>query len=157
MVPAIVAALLESGLGILGNAVLAKGKEVVEDKLGVKLPSGTEPLTPDQVVALKQAETSHEEWLIEAGIRKAEQELRGEESAAKAVTERWVADMQGDSKAAKNIRPAVLAYLTVAITLMAALPITVDDAWIALLQSAYMLVLGAYFVGRSYEKTRGVK
>jgi hypothetical protein len=70
----IIASLLANGLSILGNAVIAKGKEAIEDKLGVKLPEdGTLP--PDVVVKLKQAEMQHEEWLIEAGIRQKEAEL----------------------------------------------------------------------------------
>lgn len=74
----IAAMLLEQGLSILGNAVLAKGKEVVEDKLGVKLPDGQKPLEPEQVVRLKELEAQHEQWLIEANIRQREQELESE-------------------------------------------------------------------------------
>jgi hypothetical protein len=36
MIP-IVAALVQQGLGMLANAVMAKGQDVVEQKLGVKL------------------------------------------------------------------------------------------------------------------------
>lgn len=77
----IAAMLLEQGLSILGNAVLAKGKEVVEDKLGVKLPDGQKPLEPEQVVRLKELEAQHEQWLIEANIRQREQELESEKLA----------------------------------------------------------------------------
>lgn len=74
MIP-IVAALMTEGLSILGNAVLAKGKEVVESQLGVKLPEGDKPLPPELVVQLKQLEMQHEQWLIEAGIRQRQAEL----------------------------------------------------------------------------------
>lgn len=60
MIP-VVAALLQNGLSLLGNAVLAKGKDWVEQKTGIKLGDN---LTPEQVVALKQAEMQHEEELL---------------------------------------------------------------------------------------------
>lgn len=77
MLPA-VAILLEQGLSLLGNAVLAKGKSVVEEELGVKLPSGDQPLTPDEAFRLKELEIRHEEWLLEAATKRAEVELRRE-------------------------------------------------------------------------------
>ena len=77
MIP-IVGALLQNGLSLLGNAVLAKGKDWVEQKTGVKLG---ENLTPEQVTALKQAEMEHEEELMRLRIEEnkldlAELELR---------------------------------------------------------------------------------
>lgn len=73
MVP-IVAALLQQGLSILGNAVLAKGKDVVEEKLGVDISQalGTE----EGRIKLKQLEMEHEQWLVEADIRRNAQELQ---------------------------------------------------------------------------------
>jgi hypothetical protein len=59
-VAAIVAPLLKNGMSLLANAVMAKGKDYVEDKFGVKLGPD---LTPEQVVALKTAEMEHEEEL----------------------------------------------------------------------------------------------
>jgi hypothetical protein len=57
---AIVAPLLKNGMNLLANAVMAKGKDYVEGKFGVTLGPD---LTPDQVVALKQAEMEHEQEL----------------------------------------------------------------------------------------------
>jgi len=71
MIP-VVAALLEKGLSMIGNAVLSKGKDVVEEKLGIKLG---DTVSPEQALALRQAEFEHEEWLIDAGIRQAQQSL----------------------------------------------------------------------------------
>lgn len=70
MIPLLVASLLKEGLGMLGGAVLEKGKAVVEEKLGIKLPDLDQAVPPEQLAALKQAEMAHEEWLIEAGIRR---------------------------------------------------------------------------------------
>lgn len=152
MIP-IVAALMEAGLGMLGNAVLAKGKEVVEDKLGIKLPDGDKPLDPAQVVELKKAEMAHEEWLIDAGIRRQQQEIDAEKVAQENVTERWTADMSSDSWLSKNIRPMSLIYLTVAFTLLMLLDGYTDfnpePAYVSLLGELLKVAFGAYFVGRT--------
>lgn len=69
----IVATLIAQGLGILGNAVLSKGKDVIEEKLGVDIEAslGTE----EGRIRLRELELEHEEFLIEAGIREAELRL----------------------------------------------------------------------------------
>lgn len=159
MIP-IVAAMMEAGLGMLGNAVLAKGKEVVEDKLGIKLPDGDKPLDPAQVVDLKKAEMAHEEWLIDAGIRRQQQEIDAEKVAQVAVTERWQADMLSDSWLSKNIRPIVLLYLLGAYTVFSlgsGFGFQITQAYVELLAQMLMLVMAAYFVGRSVEKAIDMK
>jgi hypothetical protein len=58
---AIVQPLLANGLGLVANAVLAKGKKVVEDKLGVELKPdmSSEDLARVQIAAME-----HEEELL---------------------------------------------------------------------------------------------
>lgn len=56
----IVAALLKGGMTLLGNAVLAKGKEWVEEKTGVTLEA---EMPPEKLAALRQYELEHEEEL----------------------------------------------------------------------------------------------
>lgn len=72
---AIIAALLQQGFSILGGALLSKGKDVVEEKLGIDIDKafGTE----EGRIKLKQLEMEHEQWLVEADIRRNEQELQG--------------------------------------------------------------------------------
>lgn len=60
MIP-IVATLLQSGLSLLGNAVLAKGKDAVEKKLGIKLEENP---TQEQLLQYTQAQLEHEEELM---------------------------------------------------------------------------------------------
>lgn len=64
MIPAIVAALLQQGLGLLGNAVLAKGKDIIEEKLGVSLEDKIS--TPEGLLELKKLEFSHQAFLVTA-------------------------------------------------------------------------------------------
>lgn len=60
MISAILAPLLSNGLSLVGNAVLAKGKEWVEGKTGIKLE---EKMSDENILKLKQWEMEHEEEL----------------------------------------------------------------------------------------------
>ena len=57
----LIQALLQNGLGLVANAVMAKGQQFVEDKLGVKLAAD---MPPEQVAQIKIAEMQHEEELM---------------------------------------------------------------------------------------------
>jgi hypothetical protein len=62
----IVATLLSQGLSILGNAVMAKGQEVIEEKLGIDIAASAQ--TPEGLLKLKQAEIDYEEFLRNAAL-----------------------------------------------------------------------------------------
>ena len=65
MIPALIAPLLSQGLSLIGNAVMAKGKEWVEEKTGVKI----EPNMSDKdILTLRQYEMDHEEELLRLRI-----------------------------------------------------------------------------------------
>ena len=154
MIP-IIATLAEAGLGILANAVLAKGKDVIEEKIGIKLPDPGKPIDPATAAALQQAQYAHEEYLIGAATRRLELAIDAEKAAQGAVTQRWQADMLADSWLSKNIRPLVLLYLLAAysvFSLASGVGFQVTQAYVELLAQALMLVLGAYFAGRTVEK-----
>ena len=77
----------------------------------------------------------------------------------KEITARWSADMNSDSWLSKNIRPLVLAFLVVCTVLMifidaGTIKFVVDVEWKSLLQLVLITVIGAYFGGRSLEKTK---
>lgn len=151
--------LAENGLGLLSSAIQAKGKEVVENTLGVKIPDAP---TPEDVAKLRQLQYDHEEKLIELGIKKAELEQKELEALLAAqtnqennVTGRWTADMTSDSWLSKNIRPMTLIYLLGAYTLFALLDgsgYKIAEAYVTLLGQWGMLVMTAYFGGRTVEK-----
>lgn len=79
---------------------------------------------------------------------------------SKEVTKRWEADMNGDNKLAKVVRPvtlvALLSIMFVFATLdsFEAIPFDVKDAYIDMVQALSMTAFGAYFAGRSYEKVK---
>lgn len=86
---------------------------------------------------------------------KHEQEMNAQNN----VTERWKSDMGGDVKIAKIIRPATM------ITLMLFFMVVMiwdgvdetfmpKESYISLLEILMLTVFGAYFAGRTIEKTR---
>jgi|TARA_A200000159_G_scaffold159877_1_gene179124 hypothetical protein len=86
-------------------------------------------------------------------LEKADQDAQGQ------ITERWKLDMQSDSFLSKNIRPLVLIYLTVIFTVLSFFDgniggFQVDEAYIPIFQSLLITVYGAYFVGRTWEKSK---
>jgi hypothetical protein len=74
VVAALLSTLAQNGLGLLSSAIQAKGKQVVEETLGVKIPDDP---TPEDVVNLRQLQYDHEERLLELGIEKAKNDLEG--------------------------------------------------------------------------------
>ena len=153
----LIAMLMENGLNLLGQAVLTKGKEVVEDKLGIKL---TPEATQADILALKQAEFQHEEWLVTAQQKMLEAELAAEAAEAVAISDRWKSDMASDSWLSKNIRPVVLLYILVSYTvlsLMSAAHWNVNEEYVKLLGEWGMLVMTAYFGSRGIEKVMSIR
>ena len=159
IIGALLGTLAESGLGLLSSAIQAKGKEVVENTLGIKIPDNP---TPADVEKLRQLQYEHEERLIDLGIEKAKLELAEMEMLAKAaqsdaenVTDRWQADMNSDSWLSKNIRPMSLIAIFLGyflFAMMSAYGYNANESYVTLLGNWGMLIMGAYFGGRTVEK-----
>ena len=159
IVASLLGTLAQNGLGLLSSAIQAKGKEVVENTLGVKIPDAP---TPEDVSKLRQLQFDHEERLLELGIEKAKLELAELDLLAKAaqsdadnVTDRWQADMSSDSWLSKNIRPMSLIAIFLGyflFALMSAYGYNANESYVTLLGNWGMLVFGAYFGSRTVEK-----
>ena len=85
--------------------------------------------------------------------------LRHEAEIEKNITDRWSADMNSDSFLSKNVRPMTLIFLVVSTILMifidaGTIQFTVEEKWTDLLQLVLITVIGAYFGGRSFEKSK---
>lgn len=148
----ILTALASSGLSLLTNAILAKGKKVVEDKLGIKIPENLKDLTPELTAKLMEVQNAHTQFLISAALEEKKVEAATEEAAAKEASSRWIADMASDNKLSKNTRPGILIYLTAVFSIVVLADLDIKDAYIQILGQLLMLVYGAYFAGRSVEK-----
>ena len=77
----------------------------------------------------------------------------------KNITDRWKSDMNSDSWLSKNVRPMILIFLVVSTVLMifidaGTIQFTVEEKWTDLLQLVLITVIGAYFGGRSFEKSK---
>ena len=102
--------------------------------------------------------TSKEEKL--AAAQKIKQLISDHEAKMEQnITDRWSADMKSDSWLSKNVRPLVLIFLVVSTVLMifidaGTINFNVEAKWTDLLQLVLITVIGAYFGGRSLEKTK---
>lgn len=142
--------LLKSAAPALATAVAGPmggmAVKAIADKLGVS-PSITEVTkalqdNPDLALKLKEIDT------------------RAFEAETKAVSERWQADMASDSWLSKNIRPITLIYILTAFNLMSVLDgfgFKIAEAYVNLLGQWGMVVMTAYFGGRTLEKVMGKK
>jgi hypothetical protein len=156
---ALLGTLAENGLGLLASAIQAKGKEVVEQTLGVKISDNP---SPEEVSKLRQLQFDHEERLLELGIEKAriEQEelkalLLAQANQENNITDRWKADMASDSWLSKNIRPMSLIAIFAGyflFAMMSAFGYNANESYVTLLGNWGQLIMGAYFAGRTVEK-----
>ena len=84
--------------------------------------------------------------------------LQARANAEEQITRRWESDNKAGWLPA-NIRPLTLAFLVVSTVLLifiegGVISFEVKDNWIDLLQLTLITVIGAYFGGRSFEKTK---
>jgi len=159
MIPALLAPLLSQGLSLIGNAVMAKGKDWVEEKTGVKLNG---PLSDADAMKLKQYEMDHQEELLRLRIEEKKlgiDELQAFTAAIQNennnISDRWKADMSSDSWLSKNIRPMALIAIFVAFflfTMMSAFGYNAQESYVNLLGQWGQIIFLAYFGGRTVEK-----
>ena len=123
--------------GPMGGAAVS----LIAQKLGVE----------DTVEAVARAVAGDPD----ASLKLAEIDLSRFQAEQAAITSRWQADMASDSWLSKNIRPMTLIYLLSAYLVMAladGMGFKIAEAYVTLLGQWGMLVMAAYFSGRSVEK-----
>ncbi len=103
--------------------------------------------------------TTTKEEKLEAKKKLKEVLLDYEKAIQVEVSERWRVDMQSDSWLSKNIRPMVLIFLCFSTVLLifidsGVITFRVDESWVELLKVVLMTCIGAYFGGRSFEKSK---
>jgi len=153
----IIQTLLSNGLGLVANAVMAKGQAFVEDKLGVKLAPN---MSPEQVAELKIKEMEHEEELMRLKLEENKLNIEAFKAEAEAVTDRWTADMSSDSWLSKNIRPLTLIAILsgyFVFAFMSAFGMEANESYVTLLGNWGQIVMLAYFGGRTVEKVMEMK
>jgi hypothetical protein len=103
--------------------------------------------------------TTTKEEKLQAQIMIQEILEKADSEAQEQVSKRWEYDMKSDSFLSKNIRPMVLIYLTFVFTLLSFFDgnlgeFSVGEQYHPIFQSLLITVYGAYFVGRTWEKTK---
>ena len=129
-------------MNILGGLFSGGAKDLVEGVGGV----------------IDDLHTSKEEKL-EAKRKMQELVASYETQMEKEISTRWEADMKSDSWLSKNVRPLVLIFLVLSTVLLifidaGVINFVVEAKWTDLLQLVLITVIGAYFGGRSLEKTK---
>ena len=156
-IPAILAPLLANGLNLVANAVMAKGKDYVEKKLGVELKPD---MSPDDLAKVQIAQMEHEEELLRIRMEEKKLDIEAFKAEAEAVSQRWVADMSSHSWLSKNIRPMTLIALLCGYFMFAAMSAfghDANEAYVTLLGQWGQIVMLAYFGGRSIEKVMDMR
>jgi|TARA_R100001443_G_scaffold9108_1_gene18675 hypothetical protein len=126
--------------------------------LGTIFSGGAKDLVEGVGGVIDNLHTSKEEKL------EAEQKIKEliasyQTSLEKEISTRWEADMKSDSWLSKNVRPLVLIFLVISTVLLifidaGIINFVVEAKWTDLLQLVLITVIGAYFGGRSLEKTK---
>ena len=126
--------------------------------LGTIFSGGAKDLVEGVGGVIDDLHTSKEEKL-EAERKVKELVSSYQSTLEKEISSRWNADMNSDSWLSKNVRPLVLVFLVISTVLMifidaGTINFTVEAKWTDLLQLVLITVIGAYFGGRSLEKTK---
>ena len=114
----------------------------------------------DKVIPDPQAKAAAELELQKLAQNGHLAELQADMNEANNVSDRWKADAATDSYLAKNIRPLTLIFILLAYSffaLMSMLGHETRGAYVELLGQWGMLVMTAYFGGRSMEKIMEIK
>ena len=119
---------------------------------------GTKDLVEGVGGVIDDLHTSEEEKLA-ASQKIKELVANYEVQMEKEISTRWQADMASDSWLSKNVRPLVLIFLVISTVLLifidaGVINFVVEAKWTDLLQLVLITVIGAYFGGRSLEKTK---
>jgi hypothetical protein len=126
--------------------------------LGTIFSGGAKDLVEGVGGVIDNLHTSKEEKL-EAEQKIQELIASYETQMEKEISSRWQADMASDSWLSKNVRPLVLIFLVISTVLLifidaGVINFVVEAKWTDLLQLVLITVIGAYFGGRSLEKTK---
>jgi hypothetical protein len=153
----VVTSLASKGLGYLSDAVVTKGKEKVEELLGVKLDNLD---SPEKIAELKRLEFEHEEVLVKMALEEKKLDYSFLEKSEEEISHRWVSDNEHGTWFSKIVRPLILAVLTISFILLAFLDgngLQINPSYAPIFQTLLMTVYGAYFGLKTLERVKGGK
>jgi len=133
----------------LGAWLASKAPSVLDTVGGLLPDSGALGLVKNLIDRDPKVDSEEAQRMIDAEVHFQEN-----------VTERWKADMGSDVKLAKLIRPVTLIalmgmfMLTMIADSVDTWPFNVKDSYVDLLQVLMLTAFGAYFAGRTIEKSK---
>jgi uncharacterized protein YacL len=151
----VLAELFKNGLTMLGNAVQAKGKQVIEEKLGVDLTDNV--ATQEGLYKLRAIELEHQEFLISADIERAElalkeQTLDNQDRASARDMNTRVNDSPNASWLSKNI--AAVIALIIVVTGLLIMYYTPHESVRTAIVGLITMILSFYFGSTSSSKSK---
>lgn len=115
---------------------------------------------PDQgVLGVVKRIVDGKTYVSEEDRREFDRLLNAEIESAKEATKRWEADLRGDAHLAKVIRPLALIvtlglfFVVLILDSIQGIGFHVSDAFAGLLETLSLTICGAYFAGRTLEKS----
>ena len=141
IVASLLGTLAQNGLGLLSSAIQAKGKEVVEQTLGVKISDNP---TDAEVANLRQLQFDHEERLLELGIEKARQDLEAFKEEVKDRDSARGRDVEFIKRGMTNNRANVMFFLAVCMVALLVWIVWKDPNINEYVKGIFTLVLGRF-------------
>jgi len=141
IVASLLGSLAQNGLTLLSSAIQAKGKEVVENTLGVKIPDNP---TEEDVSKLRQLQFEHEERLIELGIEKAKQDLESFKVEAQDRDSARGRDVEFIKRGVTNNRANLMFFLAVVMVGSMVCIVWKDQTINEYVKGIFTLVLGRF-------------
>ena len=141
MIPALLAPLLSQGLSLIGNAVMAKGKDWVEEKTGVKI----EPNMSDKdILTLRQYEMDHEEELLRLRIEDNKLDLEAFKEEVKDRDSARERDVEFIKRGVTNNRANFMFFLAVFMVGLLVWIVWQDQSINEYVKGIFTLVLGRF-------------
>lgn len=141
IVASLLGTLAQNGLGLLSSAIQAKGKEVVEQTLGVKISDNP---SDAEVAKLRQLQFDHEERLLELGIEKARQDLEAFKEEVKDRDSARGRDVEFIKRGMTNNRANFMFFLAVVMVALLVWIVWKDQGINEYVKGIFTLVLGRF-------------
>jgi len=139
------------------SSIISGGVDKVIDSVG-KVINETFTSDEERLEAKNKLETIR----YSAKLELQKEANKAEQIAQENVTERWNIDKDGNFLT-KSIRPITLMYLMLVVTILALTDgnihvkdyqFAIKNEWVDLFKQAFLVVLGAFFVGKSVERIK---
>lgn len=152
------ATLASLGVTFVKDLLMDNGETLVKE--GIKKVTGIDlnkkpvkELSPQEIQMIKDSEFK----LKELNFKELQAQIKAREIEEQEKTKRWESDNKSGSTFAKLVRPVLVVYLMIVVTLLALLDgnlegFAIKESWVVLFTSLAVTALGGYFTLRTYEK-----